>query len=597
VPPFPRRRIHPDVAAAAAVTGAVVLALALLGLAAFARPAAAAFAGRNGDVSYDGRWSARGLLSLRRPDGSRLRQIRAPGRPMDPAFSPLGRRIAFVTNGQVWVMYSDGSGQRPVTSGTLPGRDPAWSPNGEQLVFAGGARGARDIYEVNADGFGLRRLTRKPVEETAPAWSVRGRIVFVRRTARGDGDLRTMSPAGGATGRLTHGKANDQDPAWSPDGRQLAFTRGTSARRDVWRVGADGHHARRLTTLSQGASSPAWSPDGRSIAFSMGRAGRRALYVVPSGGGRARRVSPTTADAATLDWQATGADPVIAAAGDIACDPADEGFNRGAGIATECHQRQTSDVLLKMDLSAVLALGDTQYESGAGSAFGAFDATWGRVRSLIRPVVGNHESRDPGAAGYYDYFDGPGAADGPAGPRGQGWYSWDLGSWHLVALNSQCSWPTVSPTLTDCAAGSPQEQWLRADLAAHRSSRCTLVYFHHPLTSSGVEQFNVAVQPFWRDLQAANVDVVLTGHDHAYERFAPLDAQGRPDRAHGVRQFVVGTGGKNFTILDYHKAGSQLRQSSVFGVLQMTLRRGSYHWRFVPEAGGGFTDEGDASCR
>ncbi len=592
-------------AAAQAALTCALLALVLVALAASARPAAAAFAGRNGSVTYDGRWSEQGLISLRRPNGSGLRQIKAPGRPVDPAFSPLGRRIAFATNGQIWAMYADGTDQRQITNAPLPSADPAWSPNGEQLLFTLGAPGARDVYRIDADGAGLRRITRKPADELAPAWSQRRRVAFVRVTARGDGDVRLMNSSGSDQVRLTHGPADDQAPAWSPDGRQLAFTRGSPAQRDIYIIRANGARLRRLTTLPRGVSSPAWSPDGRSIAFTMGKPGRRALYVVPSGGaggaggaggGKARRVSPMTADAASVDWQPAGHDPVIAAAGDIACDPADHGFNNGLGRPSECHQRQTSDLLLGMDLDAVLALGDTQYERGQSGAYPAFEASWGRVRSLIHPAVGNHESREPGATGYYDYFNGVGNDTGVAGPRNQGWYSWDLGTWHMVALNSQCSFPTAAPTLTDCLPGSPQEQWLRADLAAH-PSRCTLVYFHHPLTSSGVPQFNVAVQPFWRDMQAAKVDVVLAGHDHAYERFAPLNADGQVDPAQGIRQFVVGTGGKNFTLFDDHKPGSELRQSSVFGVLQMTLGRGSYQWKFVPEAHGRFSDQGDDRCR
>lgn len=578
----------------------IAVALALLALAASGPPAAAAFAGRNGVVSYDGRWSGHGLISLRRPTGfPRLRQIRAPGRPVDPAFSPLGRRIAFATSGQIWAMDADGADQRQITTGLVPSADPAWSPDGARLVLTTGTAGARDIYRIDAAGSGLRRLTRSPADETAPAWSQRGTVAYVRTTPRGDGDIRVMNADGGGKGALTHGKLDDRAPAWSPDGRQLAFTRGTRSRRDIYVIRADGSHLRRLTSLtglSQGVSSPAWSPDGRSIAFTMGRRGSRALYVVPSRGGRARRVSPRTADATSVDWQSAGHDPVIAAAGDIACDPGDRGYNSGLGRADECHQRQTSDLLLGMDLDAVLALGDTQYESGKSGAYPVFDRTWGRVRGLIHPAVGNHEARDPGATGYYDYFDGAGNANGRAGPRDQGWYSWNLGRWHMVALNSQCSYPGTAPALIDCAEGSPQEQWLRADLAAHRN-RCTLVYFHHPLTSSGGYQINVAVQPFWRDMQAAGVDVVLVGHDHAYERFAPLDANGQVDPATGIREFVVGTGGKSLTLFDARKPGSELRQASVFGVLQMTLHRSSYHWRFVPEAHAAFSDEGDANCR
>jgi hypothetical protein len=493
-------------------------------------------------------------------------------------------------------MYADGSGQRQITDLPMPARSPTWSPNGEQLVFVAGSRGTLDLYRIAADGSSLKRNTRRPADDDHPAWSVRNRIAFVRRTARGDGDIRTMNSNGGDTVRLTHGRANDDYPSWSPDGRWVAFTRGSRRHRDHYIIRRDQTHLKRLTTLRQAVSSPAWSPDGRWLAFTSGKAGRRALYRVRRDGRKLRRVSPRSADAATVDWQVRGADPVIAAAGDIACDPNDKHFNGGLGTAHRCHERQTSDLLLKMDLSAVLALGDTQYESGSAAAFPlAFDQTWGRVKNLIRPVPGNHESREPGATGYFDYFNGPGVANGPAGPRGEGWYSFDLGSWHIIALNSQCSYPTKAPTLTDCLPGSPQERWLRADLAAH-PRQCTLAFMHHPLTSSGIRRFNVAVQPLWRVLQAAGVDVVLAGHDHAYERFAPLDADGNVDPAGGITQFVVGTGGKSFTRADYHKPGSQLRESSVYGVLEMQLGRGFYRWQFVPEAHRHFSDEGEQRC-
>lgn len=578
-----------------ALLACVFAAAGLVTLAATTGTASAGFTGRDGSLGYDGRWSGHGLISLRRPSGGGLRRLRTPGRPVDPAFSPLGLRIAFATRGQVWVMQADGTSQRQVTSTPLPSADPTWSPDGRSLAFTMGARGARDIYRIDADGAGLRRLTYSGSDATGPAWSSRNRIAFARRSAGGDGDLRVIDATGGGLARVTRGPDDDEMPSWSPDGRRIAFTRGSRSHRDIYVIRADGAQLRRLTRLPHPASSPAWSPDGQSIAFSMGPKGRGALYVVPRAGGRARRVSPKTTHASAVDWQPAGHDPVIAAAGDIACDPADRGFNRGLGTADECHERQTSDVLLGLDLDAILPLGDTQYQSGAPGAYPSFDETWGRLKSLMRPAVGNHESRSPGAAGYYDYFDGVGQADGPAGPRNRGWYSWNLGAWHMVALNSQCSWPGKAPTLTDCLPGSPQERWLAADLAAH-PSRCTLVYFHHPLQSSGIVRLNVAVQPLWRDMQAAHVDVVLVGHDHAYERFAPLDWLGQVDRTDGIRQFVVGTGGKSFTLQDLHKPGSELRQASVFGVLEMTLREDAYHWRFVPEAGGQFSDAGNARC-
>jgi hypothetical protein len=249
-----------------------------------------------------------------------------------------------------------------------------------------------------------------------------------------------------------------------------------------------------------------------------------------------------------------------------------------------------------MDLAAVLALGDLQYEDGAYSKFlAAFDPTWGRFKRFIRPVLGNHEARDAGGAGYWDYFNGPGVLDGPAGRRGEGWYSFDVGAWHVVALNSQCSHPPGTPTLTECAAGSPQEQWLRADLAAHPAA-CTLAYWHHPMTSSGLRGVNVAVQPLWQALQDHGVDVLLTGHDHGYERFAPMDATGARDGERGVRQFVVGTGGKSHQFVVEPKPYSELREDDTFGVLALTLRPNGYRWRFVPEPGATFTDEGANAC-
>jgi Calcineurin-like phosphoesterase/WD40-like Beta Propeller Repeat len=584
-PPAARR----SVAAAFALT---LIALATM----VAPPAQAAFAGRNGLVTYDGRWSGLGLISLRKPNGTKLRQIRVPGQPVDPTFSPLGRRIAFTTNGQIWAMYADGTGQRQVTAGPLPASSPAWSPNGEQLAFVGGATGTKDIYRIAADGTGLERLTRTPADDDHPAWSVGNRIAFVRRTPRRGGDIRTMGPNGRTSRPLTYSRADDEYPSWSPDGHWVAFTRGTARRRDVYVIRRDRTHLERLTRLKQAISSPAWSPDGRWLAFSMGRAGHRALYRVRvDGRGKPRRVASGSADAATVDWQAKGADPVIAAAGDIACDPSNKHFNAGLGTARYCHMRQTSDLLLKMDLSAVLAIGDTQYQTGAANAFAlSFTQSWGRVKSLIRPAVGNHEAKDPGAAGYYDYFNGPGVLDGPAGRRGEGWYSFNLGSWHLIALNTECQ-PSAPAAVNPCAPGSPQDQWLRADLATH-PQQCTLAYFHHPLTSSGIGNFNTPLATLWRDLQAAHVDAVVVGHDHAYERFAPLDYTGAVDPVNGIRQFVVGTGGNSLNHHDHHKAGSQLRESSVYGVLAMTLGRGFLRWQFVPEAHRHFTDEGTQRC-
>ena len=258
------------------------------------------------------------------------------------------------------------------------------------------------------------------------------------------------------------------------------------------------------------------------------------------------------------------------------------------GSADRCHQQATSDLLVGTPLDAVLPLGDIQYDSATTARINAVYApTWGRVKSISRPILGNHESGT--ATGYFDYFNGPGVSDGPAGPRGKGYYSFDLGAWHLVALNSNCS--SVS-----CSAGSEQESWLRADLAAHPTS-CTLAYWHHPRFSSGHDGSNEFMQPLWEALQDAQAELLLSGHSHDYERFAPLDRDGDVDQAGGIRQFVVGTGGAFFTGgLGSLAPHSEVAQNDTFGVLKLTLHPASYDWQFVPEAGKTFTDAGSESC-
>jgi hypothetical protein len=281
---------------------------------------------------------------------------------------------------------------------------------------------------------------------------------------------------------------------------------------------------------------------------------------------------------------ASAADPVVAAVGDIACDPADPGFNGGAGTATRCRQGATSDLLVGRGLDAVLVLGDIQYEDATLAKFMAsYDPTWGRLKAITRPAVGNHEYLTPGAAGYYSYF---GTA---AGDPAKGYYSFDLGAWHVVVLNSNCA------AVGGCHAGSPQEQWLAADLAAH-PDRCTLAYWHHPRFSSGPHGNDASTDAFWRALYAAGADVILTGHDHVYERFAPQDPDGAVDPGRGIRQFVVGTGGKNLTSFPVVRANSEVRNADTFGVLEMTLRPSGYEWKFLPAAGGTFTDSGTAAC-
>ena len=273
----------------------------------------------------------------------------------------------------------------------------------------------------------------------------------------------------------------------------------------------------------------------------------------------------------------------IAAAGDIACDPGSRRFGNGLGTGFDCRQRATSDLLVGGGYEAVLALGDIQYEVGAVDAFEAsYDASWGRVKSVTRPVPGNHEYHTAGAAGYFEYF-GAGAGD----PT-KGYYSYELGNWHVVALNSNCE------AIGGCDAGSAQERWLRADLAAH-PSRCTLAYWHHPRYSSGWHGSDSSYVAFWQALVDADADLVLVGHDHDYERFAPQDARGRRDLERGIREFVVGTGGKNLRPFTRVSPNSEARDATSLGVLELTLGADAYEWRFRA-AVGSFTDSGSASC-
>ena len=264
--------------------------------------------------------------------------------------------------------------------------------------------------------------------------------------------------------RLTRDKADEESPAWSPDGRRLAFVRGRPGRAELVVMDADGRHERRLTR-GVGAASPAWSPDGRRIAYSAGPRGRRP-GVRPGRAGADRSASSRAGGPTRLApaWQPTGGDPVIAAAGDIACDPANRDVRRRprhppqlppAADLRRPARRSTS--------RRCSTLGDAQYPDGAYSDFLAgYGPSWGRLKGLTRPVPGNHEYGTPGAAGYFDYFDGAGRPPGVAGGRDRGYYSFDVGTWHVVALNSNCGFLPGG-----CAAGSPQEQWLRPDLAAH----------------------------------------------------------------------------------------------------------------------------------
>jgi len=295
------------------------------------------------------------------------------------------------------------------------------------------------------------------------------------------------------------------------------------------------------------------------------------LAATACGGASSGPAPATTATTAGETAPTTvGGDPVVLAAGDIA--------------SCSSEGDEATAALLAGRPGTVLALGDSAYETGSSSEYATcYGASWGAEKARTRPAVGNHEYLTDGARGYFAYF---GAA---AGDAAAGYYSFDLGTWHLIALNSNC-------TIVSCAAGGPQETWLRADLAAHPAP-CTLAYWHHPRFSSGTTHgSDPSVQPLWQALFDAGADVVLEGHEHNYERFGPLTPTGQPDPARGIRSFVVGTGGRNHYQLGKPQPGSEVGNDTTWGVLALTLHPTGFDWQFVPEAGATFTDSGSAAC-
>jgi hypothetical protein len=259
----------------------------------------------------------------------------------------------------------------------------------------------------------------------------------------------------------------------------------------------------------------------------------------------------------------------------------------GAGDIADCKDLSGAAAtakLLEAIPGTVMAVGDLAYPDGTKENFDCYEQTWGRVKARTRPSPGNHEFHTHGAAYYFSYF-GQAAGD----PRA-GYYSYELGTWHIIVLNSECI------DIGGCHAGSPEEKWLRADLSAHPAA-CTLAYFHKPLFSSGgAHGDDPEIVPIWQALYDANADVVVGGHDHDYERFAPQTPWAKPDPERGIREFVVGTGGKNHRPFTTPHANSEVRNADTFGVLKLTLRTGAYDWQFIPEAGKTFTDSGTGRC-
>ena len=231
----------------------------------------------------------------------------------------------------------------------------------------------------------------------------------------------------------------------------------------------------------------------------------------------------------------------------------------------------------------VIVAGDVAYPNGSTQDFAkCYDPSWGQFKARTRPAPGNHEYYTKGAAPYFAYF------GTRAGKAGRGWYSYDAGTWHVVVLNSECA------AVGGCGVGSPQEVWLRKDLAAHPVA-CTVAYWHVPLFSSGPHGSDPRTKPLWQALYDAGAELVINGHDHDYERFAPMAPSGTLDVAHGIREIVVGTGGAPLYPFVRRTKNSEVK-GVAYGVVKLTLRPGAYSWEFLPVAGASFRDAGSGTC-
>jgi hypothetical protein len=391
---------------------------------------------------------------------------------------------------------------------------------------------------ISESGFGARWET-----QTAPPTINQGETTSVSLSFRNTGSRPFVR--GGAGQQLNLGVWSD-DTTWAP-------------------YGVGWLSQNRTATTNEPTVAP-----GAIATFTFG------VRAPPAAGTYVLRLRPVVDGVAWLEDQGVHVvinvlgPAVLVGAGDIATCP-------GTGD-------EATSALLDRIPGTVATLGDNAYERGTPQEFATcYDPSWGRQRARTKPAIGNHDYGTPNGAGHFGYF---GAA---AGQIGKGYYSYDLGSWHVIALNSNCA------AIGGCGPGSPQEQWLRADLASS-SARCTVAYWHHPRFSSGIHGSIPDTDAFWRDLYAAGADVILVGHDHHYERFGPQDPNGVADGARGIREFIVGTGGAPLRPVLRRAANSEIVRDDTHGVLKLTLYEGRFEWEFIPVAGRTFSDRGSASC-
>jgi hypothetical protein len=298
------------------------------------------------------------------------------------------------------------------------------------------------------------------------------------------------------------------------------------------------------------------------------------------------------APAVSDDVIVTVSDPVLVGAGDIVPD-CTTGQSTADAAATA--------TLLDGIPGTVFTLGDNAYQAGTAQQFAqCYDATWGRHKARTRPATGNHDYQSANGTPYFDYFNGVGNQNGPAGDRSGGYYSYDVGTWHVVVLNSECAASPSSPLglwqQGGCAVGSPQEQWLRADLAAAATNNIIAIWHKPRFSSSASDATDAFTQPLWQALYEYGADIALGGHWHNYERLAPTDANGSRNDDYGIRQFIVGTGGVPMSAFGTVRSTSEVRSNTAHGVLKLTLHADSYDWQFVPIPGDTLTDSGTASA-
>lgn len=467
------------------------------------------------------------------------------------------------------------------------------------LAFAGASQ-AKTTHAAKCRAGYVRRSVQVPERKHGRIVRHHGKIVYMRvqRCVRRGTATRPFPPLGGPIGTgspsspfapvvptspfapvvpTSSAPANSAPPTISGNaaaGSTLTASTGgwtnapTSYAYQWERCDAGGGSCQNMT----GATGSTYTPGSSDVGSTL-----RVSVTAANGSGSA------SASSAAAGPVGSTTDPVVVAVGDIAC--------RAGDTTNSCRQLQTATVAQKQNPAQVFVLGDNQYDSGSYSEYtglGAYGATWGVFNPIVHPVPGNHEYLTSAAAGYFQYFGA--VAHAPAG-----YYSFNVGTWHIVSLNSNCSDQNGCADALPGGTTSAQTSWLQSDLAANREP-CVLAMWHHPLFSYGWTLGSPGVQPLWTALYNAHADVVLDGHDHLYERYTQQDPSGNATTT-GIREFVVGTGGESLNGLysSQPPANLQASDSSDFGVLVLTLHANSYSWKFV-NTNGATVDSGTTVC-